>query len=85
MDSQENGSQVPAVNENKSWTDYIRENKTMVIIIIILIVIAVWYFAFRKPSTVSVAPKPGSIGVDSSALPPVGNSVPSGTIHVTKI
>jgi hypothetical protein len=73
-------SQVPAVNENKSWMDYIRENKTMVIIIIILIVLAIWYFGFRKPSTTTVIT---SNGIDSSALPPVG--APVGTVKVTKI
>lgn len=74
MDTQDVTTSAPPVNENKSWMDYIRENKTMVIIIIILIVIAIWYFAFRKPSaTVTTG------NVDSSALPPVG------TVKVTKV
>ena len=40
-----------SAQHSKTWIDYIKENKTMVIIILALIALAIWYFFIRKPKT----------------------------------
>jgi len=43
-----NDDRKPMPPQSQSWSEYIKQNKVLIIVILIIIAVAIWYFCFRK-------------------------------------
>jgi len=54
--------QEPIVPE-RTWSDFFRENKTIILIILVILAIAIWYFWSRGSSTSASVGDTGTVEV----------------------